>query len=179
MKIRIVLAMMFLGCSQLFGQGVHPQIGKPQATQHSGDSAKGPVQNLEELETSQSATAPATGKFVFNFTVSILTPSLNLPGVKLYCSIAASVFNVALGSNGPTETATGLGSVSGSTGSCSVPVPYSWILSGPPSNFTVDLSYDVGAYVGPLISHDTSNDLGQFTIPASGSVTTKSFNVTL
>lgn len=123
--------------------------------------------------------SPTTGTFDFTFTVTI---SSTLPKNSiLVCSASALVSEA-----GPaiSQKATGIGTVSGTTGTCKITMPYSWALATPTTD-KVALSYTVeadyvyqatatnGATVGTeLVPLDkVGENLATISVPLSGATT--------
>jgi hypothetical protein len=125
-------------------------------------------------EEADAALVPAntTGKFVFNFTITIR--STNLGSDTIVCVVDASVFE----STGlrVTESASVKATVSGTSATCTVTIPYSWPLTSA-STDTVMLDYAVEA-VGPSTTFGqptrlSSQSLPSIKVPLSGATTTK------
>jgi len=136
------------------------------------------VQNPPEEEEVEPAIAATTGKFVFNFTITIA--STNLGGDTILCSANASTFEVP----GLTaeESASVTAKVSGSTVKCTVTIPYSWPLKTA-STDTVSLSYSVEAFSGSITTAElariSSQSLPTIKVPATGATTTETIASTI
>lgn len=71
------------------------------------------------------------GKFVFNFTITVSSTLAST--AKIGCEVTASLEDAA-SLNSILETASVVATLSGSTASCTVTVPYSWNLSSSTSD---------------------------------------------
>jgi hypothetical protein len=138
----------------------------------------------------EAATAPLTGTIELTIAITLKTP---LPtGGKVACSsvVAATSINLATSQViSYDETATVLATVSGATASCTVNIPYSWGI--PPAASTIQTSL-TGAYsvdmagtvatgsITPALSRSSSSEfLSSKTIPATGTISKFTVNVTL
>jgi len=135
------------------------------------------------------ATAPSTGTFVFNFTITAPTVPTN---AVISCRGSASVFESGSGQN-IQQDAHGIATL-GSTGkwTCKASMPYSWTLATPASD-SVTLSYSVemdeglevtatngtGTVVAPLTVQKVNQNLGTVTVPANGTTTTEAISSTI
>lgn len=137
---------------------------------------------------SAAAAAPVTGTFVAKFTIKLVTPVPS--GSQVLCELNANLFeeNTTTGtvSNEIEEDAAAKATVSGSTASCTVSIPYSWTLATPSSD-TVNLGYylyivnPTGANESALTRSSTQflPGAGSIKVPASGTTTTYTVNSTL
>jgi hypothetical protein len=133
----------------------------------------------EEFDTTELAPTN-TGKFVFKFTITI--SSTNLGSDTISCTALASLIDNPISSIFISETASVKATVSGSTASCTVNIPYSWTLKTG-STDTVSLSYVVSA-VGPsasggLPTRTSSQGIANIKVPANGSTTTETVASTI
>lgn len=142
----------------------------------------------ETAAAAAAAAAPVTGTFVAKFTIKLVTavPS----GSEVLCELNANLFeeNTTTGtiSNEIEEAAAAKATVSGSTASCNVSIPYSWNLATPASD-TVSLGYYL-YIVNPTgvnesaITRSSTQYLpgaGSIKVPASGTTTTYTVSSTL
>jgi hypothetical protein len=137
------------------------------------------VQNPVEDEEVEPALAPTTGTFVFNFTITIASKNLGVD--TIVCTASASTFE-ATGLFSATETASVKATVTGSTGKCTVTIPYSWPLKTAASD-TVTLNYTVNA-VPPAasageIARGSFQSLPTIKVPATGATTTETISSTI
>jgi hypothetical protein len=120
------------------------------------------------------ATAPITGKFVVNFSITVASsiPSADTIG----CEVTADV-------EGITETAAVAATRTAATAKCLVTIPYSWILVSPTTD-EIELQYDItndNSALGvpsalPIrISH---HPIAALKVPANGAVTTETVTAT-
>jgi hypothetical protein len=135
------------------------------------------------------ATAPTTGTFVFNFTI---TASSAVPknGV-ISCHSSASVFESSSGQN-IQQDAHGIATLSGGKWICKANMPYSWVLASPSSD-NVNLSYSVelddglevtatngtATLVVPNSIDKVSQGIGSIKVPLNGSTTTETIASTI
>ena len=132
--------------------------------------------------------APTTGTLVFNFTIT-LKSGLPKNGV-LICSAGGAVIET---SDSADETDFGYAKlVSGNTYSCSVSMPYSWLLNTPGSDKII-LSYKAEIIVGIQVTagngtavtvlqttgRASSQTTASIPVPANGATTTKVVSITL
>ena len=141
-----------------------------------------PVAQGQVEEFDNTALAPTNaGKFVFNFTITI--SSTDLGSDTISCLATASLTdNLPLSPIFIDETASVKATVSGSTASCTVNIPYSWTLKTGTTD-TVLLSYVVSA-VGPsasggLPTRTSSQGIANIKVPANGSTTTETIASTI
>jgi hypothetical protein len=139
-----------------------------------------PAISAEEIK---AAATVYTGKFVFEFTVTVDSV---LYGTDTYiCTADASVDDVGTtGDNFYTETAAVSAYRSGTTVKCTVTIPYSWTLVSGTTDM-VSIDYAITA-PGPgssttyiLPSRTTTHTLGSIKVPLSGSTTTTVITATM
>jgi hypothetical protein len=134
--------------------------------------------------------APTTGKFVFNFTLTVLS---TVPkNGQVGCEADANTLESSTGQD-ITEHVTGIATLSsGSTWTCSVSMPYSWNLSTP-STDTVSLHYVISiddgfeitatngtaTLVAPLVPRSSEQYLPSIKVPATGTTTTEAIAATM
>jgi hypothetical protein len=125
----------------------------------------------------KAAATTYTGTIVTSFTITI--DSTGLPTSKMACVVQTS-----LSDSGNTfkELAESNATVSGSTATCTVKLPYSWTLSDG-STDTISIEYDV---VTPTTLPTTNASPGRYSrrtftipVPASGATTDESVDVTI
>jgi hypothetical protein len=130
----------------------------------------------DEQAAAAAAISPTTGKFVFNFTINVVS---SLPTNEvIVCSATANVFDITSVTT-ITEEASVLASRSGSKATCTVTIPYSWPLSTA-SQDKVGLGFSVAAssttgVLGRLSNHS----LPSIKVPSSGATTTQTLNATI
>lgn len=135
------------------------------------------------------ATTPTTGKFVFNFT---LTLSSTVPKNGLIvCTAFASVFESSSGQS-ISENAAGIATLSGGKWSCTATMPYSWLLANPQTD-TVTLSYKAELADGlqvtatngtmtavvPFSIRKVNQNIASISVPLNGATTTEAVSSTL
>jgi hypothetical protein len=129
-------------------------------------------------------TYTGTLEFEFTITVDSKIPS----GQEVDCEATASLVDIPTeGSNENviTEGATAIASVSGTTATCTVKIPYSWSLANAAED-EVSLSYQL-AIVPASITNETdatpvrrsTQDLAPITVPKTGTTTTKDIDATI
>jgi hypothetical protein len=128
---------------------------------------------IEDLEVAPLATTPTTGKFVANFTISVKStiPSADV----IACTLEASVADITSGHIAE-ETASVAAVRSGSSATCSVTIPYSWILTSPTLDM-VSLMYTISTPYGgtsatALPSRMSIQTISTGKVPTSGATTT-------
>jgi hypothetical protein len=136
------------------------------------------AQNPAENEVTEPIT-PTTGKFVFHFTITIA--STNLGSDTIVCAADAAVFESA-NLFSVTESATVKATVTGSTATCTVTIPYSWPLKTA-STDTVSLNFEVlavgGTSTGGQPTRNSSQSLPTIKVPANGATTTETLASTI
>ena len=134
------------------------------------------------------AATPVAGTLVAKFTIKLVTavPS----GSEVLCGLTATVtdentttYAIA---NEIYENASTKATVSGTTATCTVIIPYSWYLTNG-STDTADLSYTL-SIVSPTATNDSGQNrysnqyvpgAGAISIPANGATTTYTISATL
>ena len=127
--------------------------------------------------------APTTGKLVFSFIIRIAS---SVPSSDAIVCVADSTALERPTATNPRavylEEASAVGSRSGSTATCTVSIPYSWLLATPASD-TLTLHYAVGAgtstAVAINVARKSAHQLPVTKVPATGATTTATFNVTI
>lgn len=127
----------------------------------------------------EATTVTANGTIKMNFTITLKSSLPDTAGVD--CSGTVSVSDY-LASYSYTDTKTSKGTRTGTTATCSVSIPYSWVL--PDRDQTISLNYVVGV-TGLTDNSSTKNRTASsysqpsLPLPANGATTTKNYNVTL
>jgi len=134
------------------------------------------------------AVSPTTGTLVFNFTITVKS-ALPKNGV-ITCSTGGAVIETSYSAD---ETGFGIAKlVSGSTYSCSVTMPYSWLLNTPTTDKII-LSYKAQINAGLQVTAEngtavtvisgtarlSSQTIASIKVPANGATTTQTVNITL
>jgi len=122
-------------------------------------------------------TATYTGKFVFEFTITIES---GIPtSVPIYC--IGNAFTRDEGINILQDVASVTASRSGSTATCTVTVPYSWPLTTPSSD-QASLGYEIIAGTSSAIrpvGDSSFNWFAKIPLPANGATTTEKITVAM
>jgi hypothetical protein len=153
------------------------------------------VQTSDEADATAAAQSTTTGKFVFNFTIAISSPGISSGAIS--CQAAVDLVSSSSGLPYAEDDAAVKATITGSTGTCSVQVPYSWqvqssqdyvvlnvgLNAGPsnalPSNLQLCPAAGSGCVSG-LPAKISQKEVGtQISVPLSGSTTTKSVAFTL
>jgi hypothetical protein len=136
------------------------------------------IQNPAEDEEVEPALA-TTGKFVFNFTISIKSTTLGSDTIACTASAITSEFSANFTA---TEEASVKATVTGSTAKCTVTIPYSWNLKTPSAD-NVTLSYSVEALAASTsaatLNRLSSQNLPTIKVPATGATTTTAIASTI
>ena len=127
-------------------------------------------------EADPDATAPKTytGTLKFDITVKLVTPVAS--GQELVCTTTALVEDENGSGGFYEESASGIGKVSGSTGTCTIDIPYSWNLSAATSD-SVDISYNleiIPTSSNAIVDYTTrthTSELLPIKVPATGATT--------
>jgi hypothetical protein len=134
------------------------------------------------------AVAPTTGTLVFKFTITAKSP-VPKNGIIL-CSAAGAVIETSFSAD---EGGFGIATLaSGSTYTCSVSMPYSWLLNSPGTDKII-LSYKAevfealqvtatngtGTAVASTAGRFSSQTTASIPVPANGATTTETVSVTL
>ena len=137
-----------------------------------------PLAQREAQSDDIESTTPTTGKFVVSFTITI---SSSIPtSDTISCGVTATLFETST-FHTVEELASVAASRTGSTATCTVTLPYSWVLSNP-STDTVSLSYSiiVPATTVSLPSRTSIQTInGSLKVPASGSTTNETVTATI
>ena len=133
--------------------------------------------NVSDAATS---TYAGTLKYVYTVKLDTAVPS----GDELVCEAGANVEDSGTG-NFYEEIAEGKATVSGSTASCTVNIPYSWALSTASSDM-VDVSYELSTVpVSPtsngaeVLAREHESSLSPIKIPTTGATTTITISATI
>lgn len=136
------------------------------------------------------AIVATTGKFVFNFTITV-TSTVPKNGLVL-CEADATVFEASTGQSIFERVQNVATKGTGSTYTCSLPMPYSWILASPTTDmatlssrvetvdaFQITATNGTGILVSPNSLRQSQQNIGSIKIPATGSTTTETVTATL
>lgn len=183
MKITTIIALLasgVLGFTLLIGNHNHIVAAGP--TFHfPGNPPRptGPVRPLPQKLFYQTSplVAGTTGKFVYNFTISVKS---TIPASQVIeCLGSASVFDT---SGRTMEESAGVAATRGaSTAACTVTIPYSWPLAGAGTDM-VNLSFTINTPVsGPsgLPNRLSTQGFATIHVPPSGSTTTETISATI
>jgi len=135
---------------------------------------------VEDLEAAPEITTPTTGTFKVNFTITVKStiPSADVIG----CSVTASTIDLTSGH--VIEEIAGVAATrAGSSATCTVTIPYSWVLTTPLTD-TVSLTYAITSPSGGTGASAFPNRYSYQTIsngkvPVSGATTTINLNATI
>lgn len=194
MRIRrttlLFLVVLVVGLAPLaFGQfAPHSTLSHPELGFYDRETgAFTPLQPVAQDAEALPPVAPTTGDFVFNITIT-LKSAIPKNGV-IGCSAKANV-NESSGFSS-TESGFGLATGSGTTRTCSVTIPYSWLLTSASSD-SVFLNYE--AFIGEgvqinatngtgnlveITGRDSKQTLAPIKVPANGATTTETISMTL
>jgi hypothetical protein len=121
--------------------------------------------------------APTTGKFVFDLTIKIASAGLTTATVSCGATV---IIGGTTPSDGYEEDVTGVASTgSGASRSCSVTIPYSWLLSSPATDAISIVYYVIAINDTTFAERDSSHTVGTIKVPATGATTTETFAVTI
>ena len=122
------------------------------------------------------AVATYTGTFVLNFTISIKS---SIPAsYPIQCS--ASFMPTDIGSGYFfNEEKTVLAIHSGSTGSCSITVPYSWVLSSSTAPVSTTYTVSTSGTGSSLVNRISTGSLASVPLPANTTTLTRTVAVTI
>lgn len=114
---------------------------------------------------------PTTGKFVFNFTISVQSSLASTVGIE--CGASAETLDVTT-QHTVLEEAAVAATRTGSTAKCTVTIPYSWVLSTPTTDM-VTLSYILSAPTAApaLPSRTSTQTIAVIKVPLTGATTTE------
>ena len=135
-------------------------------------------------QTTAASPAPTTGTLVVNITITIQS---SIPAnANITCSVQGSVNETVSVNpyeyNFMSESASTTATRSGSSASCSLTIPYSWILSTPARDM-VNVSYTISAFgtgVTPTLSSRYSTaGIATVGVPANGTTTTENLAATI
>lgn len=137
----------------------------------------GPVPNALTSEEPPPLTT-YTGKYVVNFTITISS------AIPTTTAIACNVSVTVIDATGQlSDSLAASATRSGSTATCSVTLPYSWLITS--SSDAVYVNYDVSAPPQPLVSSSpfprrySARPIATTTVPASGATTTYTITTTI
>jgi hypothetical protein len=135
----------------------------------------------------EAATTPITGTIELTIDITLKTA---LPtGGTILCSASLTASSTVLTTGMSTfyeEEASSVATASGSTHTCTVNVPYSWLLAAPSSTVSNSLVGDYAVEMAnltgklpALVRSSSSTFLNVTKIPATGTITKATVNVTL
>lgn len=128
-----------------------------------------PLATTSESPDSAAASTEIIGELKIAGTVTIASPSITST-TPISCSATAIVASDA---NGPiTEEASTTASRSGSTATCTVLIPYEWLLATPTTDKVI-LSVSVSA--ASISTRIHTHQVATFTVPGAGTTTSFSF----
>lgn len=128
-----------------------------------------PLVTTSESPDSAAASTQITGELKIAGSVTIVSPSITST-TPIQCSATAILTNDA---NGPITEEASIGAArSGSTATCTVLIPYEWLLATPTTD-KVSLSVTVTAESVATRIH--SHQVATFTVPGAGTTTSFSF----
>lgn len=171
MKSKTFLWSSILGLSWVISASAGNQVGAPTTIgyldPHTG--ALLPLVTTTETPESPAASTEIEGELKIAGTVTIVSTSITST-TPLICSATAIIVSDA---NGPiSEEATSPASRSGSTATCTVLIPYEWLLATPTTD-KVSLSVTVSAESVSARIH--THQVATFTVPVEGTTTSFSF----
>ncbi len=155
------------------------------------DADTGQFHPLDKLVPEVTTTAPTTGEYEVTFTITLKTAVPT--GGTVLCSTNILVTDVSVTTDTGTtysESAYAVAKVTGSTATCTVNTPYSWVLPAPSTTNETLLSgtYTISILPAPSTSvslatvegrSETSSFLSSKTVPATGTTSKIALNVTL
>jgi len=181
----LVLGLVPLGFGQISSPSIAPQRVLGYFNPQTGLFE--PLRTTSQ-ESDGAQVTPTTGTLVFNFTITLKT-SLPSHGLLL-CSAAGAVIETGFSAD---ESGFGFAHfVSGNTYSCSVSMPYSWLLSTRTTDKII-LSYHVETIEGVVLTatngtstvvatttaRSSSQTIPSIAVPVTGTTTTTDVAVTL
>lgn len=171
MKSKALLWSIIFGLSWAISASAGNQAGAPTTIgyldPHTGTLL--PLVSTTESPDSAAASTQITGELKIAGTVTIVSPSITST-TPISCTATAIVTTDA---NGPiTEEASSTASRSGSTATCTVLIPYEWLLATPTTDKVI-LSISVAAESGAIRIH--THQVATFTVPGVGTTTSFSF----
>lgn len=194
MNHRILYFLLVCSCFVALAQPVWSQDAKGKGIPGYLDPQTGAftpmVQSSIESE-ALAAITPTTGKFVFNFTITV-NSAIPKNGV-ITCDARANISESSTGQMISERAFAFATLVSGTKWTCSVTIPYSWVLSTPTTD-TAALGYHVGiaeafqitasnatasTVAAPLEIRKSDQNLGVIKIPLNGSTTTETVTATI
>ncbi|HEV2269728.1 MAG TPA: hypothetical protein VGR92_09725 [Steroidobacteraceae bacterium] len=171
MKSKAFLWSGILGLSWVISASAGNQVGAPTMIGYLDPHTGGflPLVTTTESPDSAAASTEITGELKITGTVTIASPSITST-TPIECSATALIVSDP---NGPiTEEASSAASRSGSTATCTVLIPYEWLLAAPTTD-KVSLSVSVTAESVSLRIH--THQVATFTVPGGGTTTSFSY----
>jgi hypothetical protein len=140
-----------------------------------------PVPQNQDVDEAAPAVTRTTGKFVFNFNITIRSTNLGSDTIACYATV-----NVADNVTGSytvfLDEASVSATVTGSTAKCTVSIPYSWPLVTPTSD-SVSMSWYINANgpasTGGQPSRISQESLPSIKVPLNGATTTNNIAATI
>jgi hypothetical protein len=125
----------------------------------------------DSTQISAATAAPTTGKFVFDFTITVDSALASSVGIE--CGAQAETVDET-SERDIVEEAAVAATRSGSTAKCTVTIPYSWPLESASSD-SVTLEYFISAPTAApsLPSRTSTQTIGVIKVPATGATTTE------
>jgi len=164
------------------------------------DPFTGTFHPIEEVVPDPATTPSFNGTFVFTFNV-LLKTTLEKASPTVTCSVTVVAISIASGTGGASEvsyseTGSSIANVTGNSANCVVTMHYNWVMPQTGTSAsgsvvdTISAAYGVSASVssssstttpgpGQILRGEGSSLLTLKAIPATGSMTTKTVNVTL
>ena len=170
-KTLVCATILGMGCAIAAYAGSGDAVGAPSIIgfldPHTG--AFRPLMNTTERPASAEAGTKITGEFKITGTITIVSPSITST-TPITCSATGIVVDDA---NGPIlEEASSSATISGTTASCTVLIPYEWFLVTPTAD-TATISVEVTVVSTDVRIH--TQQLATLTVPATGTTTSFSF----
>jgi hypothetical protein len=154
------------------------------------DPATGAFEPLPSAEEAEAPVTATTGTLVFKITINV--KSAIPKNAVIGCTAGASVFDSTSGLSADESGSAVATLTSGTTYSCTVKLPYSWLLSSPTSdkvsldfNTSLDYGYEVTATNGtatlvqPVGARLTTHTLAPINVPLTGATTTETISATM
>jgi hypothetical protein len=171
MKSKAFLWSSILGLSWVISASAGNQVGAPTTIGYLDPHTGGflPLVTTTASPDSPAASTEISGELKITGTVTIVSTSITST-TPINCTATAIIVSDA---NGPiTEEAASSASRSGSTATCTVSIPYEWLLATPTTD-KVSLSITVSAESVDARIH--THQIATFIVPAEGTTTSFSF----
>jgi hypothetical protein len=154
------------------------------------DPETGAFQPLASADADALPVTPTTGTLVFKITISV--KSVIPKNAVIGCNAGATVTDATSGLYSDESGAAIATLTSGTTYSCTVKIPYSWLLSSPASdkvylsfNTSLDYGYQAtatngtGTIVEPVGARSTTHSIAPISVPLTGATTTETISATM